>query len=73
MDNLDDLLTEKHVARILGVSASWLQKARCYKTYGPPWISLSGKRNKGAVRYRKSDLEHYIVMNRTSPPLGNGG
>jgi hypothetical protein len=72
MEECEELLTEKDVAKFLGVSESWLQKARCYKTYGPPWISLSGMRNRGAVRYRKADLEHYVAMNRTTPPHGSG-
>lgn len=62
------LLTEKHVAKILGVSCSWLQKSRCYGTYGPPWIRISGKK-RGSVRYRISDVAQYIAANSVSPPL----
>ncbi len=45
-------LTEAEAAQYLGVSRSFLRKARCYGG-GPRYCRL-GKR---AIRYRKQDLE----------------
>jgi predicted DNA-binding transcriptional regulator AlpA len=65
MPALDQLLREKEAARFLGVSASWLQKARCYG-YGPQFTRV-GRRS---IRYRRSDLEQYLADN-TTPPTGS--
>jgi predicted DNA-binding transcriptional regulator AlpA len=51
------LLTEKAVALQLGVSRSWLQKARVYGG-GPNFIKLNGPR--GAVRYRQSAVDNFL-------------
>ena len=56
MSDIEVLLTEKHVARILCVSCSWLQKARCYNSSGPRWLRMGG-----TIRYRKSDIEKYMM------------
>ncbi len=60
----EPLLTEKRAAELLGVSVSWLQKGRCYG-YGPPFIRLTSPR--GAIRYRKADLERFIAENLHRP------
>ena len=62
--DLDPLLTEKQSAKFLGISVSWLQKGRCYG-YGPPFIQLAGPR--GAIRYRKADLERFVADNWHRP------
>jgi len=52
------LLTEKAVAVQLGVSESWLQKARVYGD-GPSFIKL--RKPRGAVRYRQSDIDEFLA------------
>lgn len=46
----DEILTEKQVAPILGVSVSWLQRARWQGT-GPIYIKYAH-----AVRYKLADI-----------------
>lgn len=55
----DRLLTELNAAQYLGVSRSWLQKARCHG-YGPAFVKL---RRGGGIRYRPSDLETWLERN----------
>jgi predicted DNA-binding transcriptional regulator AlpA len=50
----DELLTSSEAAKALGVSASFLAKARVGGT-GPRYVKLGR-----AVRYRPYDLEQYI-------------
>lgn len=64
MDPRQELLTEKEAAKFLGVSVSWLQKGRCYG-YGPPFVKL--KQPKGAIRYRRPDLDAYLQANTIYP------
>ncbi len=56
---LDRLLPEPQAAEHLGVSRSWLQKARCHG-YGPAFIRL---RKNGGIRYRITDLETWLERN----------
>ena len=51
------LLNEKEVALQLGVSRSWLQKARVYG-FGPKFIKL--RRPRGAVRYLQGDINAFL-------------
>ncbi len=48
------LLSDREVARIIGVSRSTLQKARVYGT-GVPFVRLGH-----LVRYRVEDVERYL-------------
>lgn len=54
----ESLLTTEQAARFLGVSASFLAKAR---VSGKPSIPFT--RIGVAVRYRKSDLDEHIAAN----------
>jgi predicted DNA-binding transcriptional regulator AlpA len=58
------LLTEKEVAQLLAVSASWLQKARVYGG-GPKFIKL--RKPSGAVRYRPEDIEAWLADHSLEP------
>lgn len=49
------LLTEKEVAKLLGMTPRFLQ-ARRVRGDGPPFVRISSR----AVRYRLSDLERWI-------------
>lgn len=62
----DVLLHERDAARFLNISVAWLQKHRCRGT-GPSFIRIGGRKG-GAVRYRRSDLERWIEINRTGFP-----
>ena len=53
------LFDEKQAAQYLGVSRSWLQKARCHG-YGPAFVKL---RKGGGIRYRLADLEAWLERN----------
>lgn len=53
------LLAEPNAAEYLGVSRSWLQKARCHG-YGPAFVKL---RKGGGIRYRITDLETWLERN----------
>lgn len=56
------LLNTEQAARYLGVSASFLAKARCSGEPEIPYTHIGV-----AVRYRKSDLDAHIAANlRTS-------
>jgi len=53
-----DLLHRRDAARHLGVSLSWLDKARL-SGLGPAYIRIGG-----AIRYAFDDLEKFIAANR---------
>jgi hypothetical protein len=53
------LLSEPQAAECLGVSRSWLQKARCHG-YGPAFVKL---RRGGGIRYRLTDLDAWLERN----------
>lgn len=55
MDDRDELLTTRAAAQLLGVSVSWLAKARL-KGRGPVAVYLPPR----MVRYRRSELLQYI-------------
>jgi predicted DNA-binding transcriptional regulator AlpA len=61
--SLEPLLTEKDAAPIIGMSVSWLQRAR-WKGGGPEYIKI---RNGRAVRYELSSLMRWIEVNRRTP------
>ena len=54
------LFDEKQAAAYLGVSRSWLQKARCQKI-GPPFFRLG--RGNALIRYRSTELDAWIERN----------
>ncbi|MBM4232205.1 MAG: helix-turn-helix domain-containing protein [Gammaproteobacteria bacterium] len=56
----DRLMTDSEAAKILGVSASFLRKARSIGVLGnstppPPHVQLGR-----AIRYRRSDLDRWL-------------
>lgn len=56
----DKLMTDNEAAKILGVSTSFLRKARSIGVLGnstppPPHLQLGR-----AIRYRRSDLERWL-------------
>jgi predicted DNA-binding transcriptional regulator AlpA len=53
-NEIDPLLYPAHVAKVLGVSMSWLAKAR-HKGDGPRYVKIGR-----AVRYGTSALREYI-------------
>ena len=58
------LITTEELAEILTLSPSTLETWRC-QGYGPPWVSLRGKR--GNVRYDSAKLEKWIESQTTHP------
>lgn len=59
---LDKLLTTKQAAPILGVSEAFLERDR-WAGAKVPFIRVGSR----AVRYRLSDLQHYIESRLHSP------
>lgn len=57
--NLDDLLTTKETAVVLGVSPNTLEMWR-WKRKGPPFVRL-GDEQGAAVRYLRSELMKWIA------------
>ena len=66
----EKLLHERDASEYLGISISWLQKARCHD-YGPCYIKIGGK-NGRAVRYKQADLDKWLEQN-IHIPKNNGG
>ena len=60
--SLDRLLTTEQAAEILGVSLAFLERDR-WQGARVPYVKV-GRR---AVRYRRSDLVHYIQRNVCGP------
>ena len=62
------LLTEKQAAKILGFSPRTLQKWRG-RGDGPAFLKISSR---GAVRYRRSDLEDWVAnrLRRSTSDVG---
>jgi predicted DNA-binding transcriptional regulator AlpA len=56
---MSELLNEKQVAEIIGMSVFWLRRKR-WEGGGIKYIKL-GTASRGAVRYRKCDVEVYIT------------
>lgn len=54
---MSELLREKEVASLVGMSVAWLQRKR-WEGGGIPFIKMAG--NKGAVRYRREDVEAFV-------------
>lgn len=69
--HLISLIHERDAAKHLGVSISWLQRARWAKT-GPRYIKVGGPKGR-AVRYRHDDLKQWMESNivETSDTGGN--
>ena len=61
----DKLLSEKEVAPIIGMSTSFLQHDR-QRGGGIPFIKIGN-----SVRYRKSDIDAYLVSNLRRNTSGN--
>jgi predicted DNA-binding transcriptional regulator AlpA len=62
-----ELLHTRDAARMLGVSAAWLERKR-WEGNPPPYVKVGGP-NGRAVRYRQSDLLNYIEQNTVQFPL----
>lgn len=58
---MSDLLSTDEAARLLSKPAATLVRWR-FERVGPPFVKL-GK----AVRYRREDIEDYIMANRIEP------
>jgi predicted DNA-binding transcriptional regulator AlpA len=57
------LLSEREVARMLGVSLSTLRRWRLNLNYGPPTVRIGRY-----PRYRREDVERWIEEQREHPP-----
>ena len=68
--SLPRLLHTKDAARILGVSAAWLERKRWQKQ-PPVYVRIGGPSGR-AVRYRESDLLEYIEKNAVLFPESMG-
>ncbi len=61
---MENVMNEKNAARYVGMSISFLRKARCEgtlagRTPGPTYIKLGR-----AVRYSRTDLDAWIAEHR---------
>ena len=50
-----ELLDTEQAAKVLSLSANTLIKERCTRSMGIPFLKIGR-----SVRYRRSDLEHYL-------------
>jgi predicted DNA-binding transcriptional regulator AlpA len=64
--SIDRLLTPREAAKVLGVSESWLAKARM-RGDGPPFVKIGR-----SIRYKISGLNEY-VRNRTRRSTTDAG
>lgn len=55
--NMSELLREKEVAQLVGMSVHWLRRKR-WEGRGIPYVKLS--EGNGAVRYRRADVVSFI-------------
>ena len=62
---MENLLTERQVAALLGVSISLLRKWRVSREGGPPYLKIGR-----AVRYSTEDLDAFVRTNRVQPADG---
>lgn len=65
-DALEPLLTPTETAMVLGVSLSWLAKARL-RGNGPSFVKLGR-----SVRYRKSSIRDYLGARTRSSTSADG-
>lgn len=63
---LPRLLHTRDAAKLLGVSAAWLERKR-WQRQPPPYVRIGGPAGR-AVRYRESDLLDYIESNTIEFP-----
>ena len=63
-------LSSKEAASYIGMSESWLRRSRMAHSpeEGPPYLKLGG-----TVRYLRSDLEEWLLANRATKSLAQGG
>lgn len=54
---MSNLLNEKEVSKLIGMSVHWLRRKR-WSGGGIPYCKLG---ERGAVRYRSSDVEEFIA------------
>lgn len=59
----DELMTPEAVAARFGVLVSTLANWRSRGRYGPAYIRIGGP-IRGAIRYRRSDVERYLESGR---------
>lgn len=62
----DALLKPEQVAEMLNVKPSTLSMW-CVRGIGPVYLKFAG--SKGAVRYRKDDIEQFIAQSRQVPSV----
>ena len=60
-EGLPRLLHTRDAAKILGVSAAWLERKR-WERQPPRYVKIGGSAGR-AVRYREADLLNYIEEN----------
>jgi len=60
-----ELLTDREVAKLLGLSVSCLRSWR-YSGRGPTYLKLGGG-PKAAVRYRRADVDAFIAGSAVQP------
>lgn len=59
-----DALTEAEAARYIGMSQSWLRKARCFdRPDQPPYIRITSR----SIRYLRTDLDAWLESRRYIP------
>ncbi len=70
LENPDQLLTEREVADLLGVTTRATQAWRQRRSDGPPYLKLS---DQGRVRYRLGDVTAWIAARSRRSTADNGG
>jgi len=66
--NPDRLLTTGQVATLTRMSESWVCKGRVYG-WGPKYLRLGAGGKSGAIRYRWSDILHYLQEREYDPEV----
>lgn len=64
------LLTTKEVAKLTGLSTSYFEKGRIYN-YGPKFIRLKARGQKGKVLYRRAAVEEWLAAQELTSAVVN--
>ena len=67
--SLEKLINEREAAQLLGISVQTLRNDRSMQQ-GCPYIKFHKHGSRGTIRYRRSDIERYILCHRVQPLRG---
>ncbi len=68
---MKEVLSRKETAQLLGIDIRTLDRWRKLGR-GPAYLDLTcGKGKKPCIRYRKTELERFLVSSTKNPVIGN--